>query len=116
MVWISKYRMGILVSPVAAALRELIEAKASEMGWRIVAQKIMPDHIHLFIQADAKISPSSIVRLLKGFTSRRLGERFPNLRKRGAYLGERAAGYQLLATCPQETVGRHMESQRGHTK
>ncbi|MGQ4891454.1 MAG: hypothetical protein ACP6IP_03095 [Candidatus Njordarchaeia archaeon] len=35
-----------------------------------------------------KTSPSSIVRLLKGFTSRRLGKRFPYLRKRGAYLGE----------------------------
>ncbi|MGQ4891272.1 MAG: transposase [Candidatus Njordarchaeia archaeon] len=29
------------------------------------------------------LSPSSIVRLLKGFTSRRLGERFPYLRRRG---------------------------------
>jgi len=36
-VWIPKYRRRIPVGPVAAALRELIEAKASEMGWRIVA-------------------------------------------------------------------------------
>ena len=98
--WIPKYRRRIPVGPVTAALRELIEAKASEMGWRIVAQKIMPDHIHLFIQADAKISPSSIVRLLKGFTSRRLGKRFPYLRRRGIF-GRRAAGYQLLAMCLQ---------------
>ena len=41
-VWIPKYRRRILVGPVAAALRELIEAKASEMGWRIVALEIMP--------------------------------------------------------------------------
>ncbi|MEX2689573.1 MAG: transposase [Candidatus Njordarchaeum guaymaensis] len=36
-VWIPKYRRRIPVGPVAAALRELIEAKASEMGWGIVA-------------------------------------------------------------------------------
>ncbi|MGQ4894677.1 MAG: transposase [Candidatus Njordarchaeia archaeon] len=36
-VWIPKYRRRILVGPVAAALRELIEVKASEMSWRIVA-------------------------------------------------------------------------------
>ncbi len=36
-VWIPKYRRRIPVGPVAAALRELIEVKASEMGWRIVA-------------------------------------------------------------------------------
>jgi len=36
-VWIPKYRRWIPVGPVAAALRELIEAKASEMGWGIVA-------------------------------------------------------------------------------
>ena len=73
-VWIPKYRRRIPVGPVAAALRELIEAKASEMGWRIVALEIMPDHIHLFIQADTKSSPSSIVKLLKDFTSGRLGK------------------------------------------
>ncbi|MGQ4892831.1 MAG: IS200/IS605 family transposase [Candidatus Njordarchaeia archaeon] len=80
---------GILVGPVTATLRELIESKASEMGWGILALEIMPEHIHLFIQADAKTSPSSIVRLLKGFTSRRLGERFPYLRKIWVDLGER---------------------------
>ncbi|MGQ4892876.1 MAG: IS200/IS605 family transposase [Candidatus Njordarchaeia archaeon] len=67
---------GIPVGPVAAALRELIETKASEMEWRTVALEIMPNHIHLSIQADAKPSPSSIVKLLKGFTSRCLGKRF----------------------------------------
>ncbi|MGQ4893201.1 MAG: transposase [Candidatus Njordarchaeia archaeon] len=36
-VWIPKYRRRIPVGPVAAALRELIEVKASEMGWRIAA-------------------------------------------------------------------------------
>ena len=41
-VWIPKYRRRIPVGPVAAALRELIEAKASEMGWRIAALEIMP--------------------------------------------------------------------------
>ncbi|MGQ4892900.1 MAG: IS200/IS605 family transposase [Candidatus Njordarchaeia archaeon] len=114
-VWIPKYRRRILVGPVATALRELIEAKASEMGWRIVALEIMPDHIHLFIQADAKTSPSSIVRLLKGFTSRRLGERFPYLRRRGHIW---AKGYWIstVGNVSSETVRRYIESQRGHTK
>ena len=47
-VWIPEYRRRIPVGPVAAALRELIEAKASEMGWRIAALEVMPDHIRLF--------------------------------------------------------------------
>ena len=114
-VWIPKYRRRIPVGPVAAALRELIEAKASEMGWRIVALEIMPDHIHLFIQADAKSSPSSIVKLLKGFTGRRLGKRFPYRRRRGHIW---AKGYWIstVGNVSSEAVGRCIESQSGHTK
>jgi len=41
-VWIPKYRRWILVGPVAAASRELIDAKASGMSWRIVVLEIMP--------------------------------------------------------------------------
>ncbi|MGQ4894663.1 MAG: transposase [Candidatus Njordarchaeia archaeon] len=47
-IWIPKYRRRIPVGPVVTALRELIEAKALEMGWRIVALEIMPDHIYTF--------------------------------------------------------------------
>ena len=41
-VWIPKYKRRNLVGLVAAASRELIDAKASEMGLRIVVLEIMP--------------------------------------------------------------------------
>jgi len=110
-VWIPKYRRRILVGPIAAALRELMEAKASQMGWRIVALEIMPDHVHVFIQVDAKTSPSDIVRLLKGFTSRHLGKQFPWLRKRGHIW---AKGYWIstIGNVSSETVKRYIEAQK----
>ena len=91
-VWIPKYKRRILVGPISAALRGLIETKALEMGLRMVALEIMPDHVHVFIQVDAKTSPSDIVRLLKGFTSRHLSKQFPWLRKEDTF-GPRATGY-----------------------
>jgi len=107
----TKYRRKILVGSIAAALRELIEAKASQMGWRILALEILPDHVHVFIQVDAKTSPSDIVRLLKGFTSRYLGKQFSWLRERGHIW---AKGYWIstIGNVSSETVKRYIEAQK----
>ena len=61
------------------------------MGGRILVLEVMLDHVHVFIQVGAKTSPSDIVRLLKGFTSRYLGKQFPWLRC--GIFGPRAIGY-----------------------
>ena len=68
-VWCPKYRRQVLAGPVASRLRELIDAKAAERGWRIVACEIMPDHVHLFVKTAPKDSPAFVANQFKGATS-----------------------------------------------
>ncbi len=42
---------------------------------------VSKDHVHMLIEYPPKTSPSDLIRRLKGRTSRRLQEEFPNLRK-----------------------------------
>ena len=57
-VWCPKYRRRVLDGRVAVRLRELIEAKAAEKGWEIIALEVMPDHVHLFVKHEPKASAS----------------------------------------------------------
>jgi putative transposase len=42
---------------------------------------VMPDHIHLFVSAPPKYSPSTIAKILKGISAKKLFQRFSWLRK-----------------------------------
>ena len=47
-------------------MEKAIGEKAKAMGWKIISMEIMPDHIHVFLQADNRTSLSEVVRSLKG--------------------------------------------------
>jgi putative transposase len=81
-VWCLRYRRLVLAGRVTGRCEELIRAKASGHGWRMVALEIMPDHVHLFVKAHRSDSPSPIASQFKGATLRRLRASFPHLGSR----------------------------------
>lgn len=82
MVWSTKYRKKILIGEVADYLKQLHKQIASEKGITLREQEVMPDHVHLFITAHPKFSPSQIVKIFKGITAKELFVKFPTLRNR----------------------------------
>ena len=82
MVWSTKYRKKVLTGDVVDYLKQLHEQIASEKGITLREQEVMPDHVHLFITAHPKFSPSQIVKIFKGITAKELFETFPSLRNR----------------------------------
>jgi len=110
-VWCPKYRRRVLGGQVGVRLRELIDVKATEHGWRIVACEIMPDHVHLFVKTRPKDSPSYVANQLKGFTSRRLREEFPFLRSRLPTLWSRSFFVASVGAVSAATVQRYIDTQ-----
>ena len=110
-VWCPKYRRPVLASSVGERCRELIGEKCAEHGWRIVALEVMPDHVHLFVRAYPKDSPSFVANQLKGFTSRRLREEFPHLRSRLPTLWSRSFFVASVGTVSAATVQRYIDTQ-----
>jgi len=82
MVWSTKYRKKVLTGEIVDYLKQLHEQIASEKGITLREQEVMPDHVHLFITAHPKFSPSQIVKIFKGITAKELFEKFPALRNR----------------------------------
>jgi len=79
-VWSTKYRRKVLVGDIAERLKDLHKSIASDKGFDIAVQEVQPDHVHLFIRAHPKFSPSTITKILKGITAKKLFEEYPELR------------------------------------
>src|ERR1035437_4845431 len=82
LVWCPKYRRPVLTGDIAARLDELLRELAAELSMTVRALEIMPDHVHLFLEADPRMGVAEIVNRLKGRTSHVLREEFPTLRSR----------------------------------
>src|SRR3954451_1028557 len=82
LVWITKYRYKILRGEVAERARDLIRQICHAREVVIVRGSVSPDHIHMLVSTPAHMAPSKLVQYIKGRSSRRLQEEFPNLRKR----------------------------------
>ena len=81
LVWIPKYQRRILVGEVAAKLEKYLRETADNNQCEVVSIKVQPDYAHLFVSAPPRFSPSQLVNLFKGYTSRKLREDFPDLKK-----------------------------------
>lgn len=81
-VWITKYRYKILRGRVAERARDLLRQICQARDVVIVRGAVSPDHIHMLVSCPADIAPAKLVQYLKGRSSRKLQDEFPELRKR----------------------------------
>ena len=80
-VWIPKYRKRVLNGRLAERLKELLYECAQINDWEIQELNIQEDHVHLIVQIKPSISLSDAVQYLKGGTSKKIREEFPELKE-----------------------------------
>ncbi len=80
-VWSVKYRKPVLINGIDQSLKELMVQIAKDKSFIIQAMEVMPDHVHVFASAHPKISPSYIVKMLKGISGRLLLLNYPELKQ-----------------------------------
>ena len=92
-VWVTKYRYKVLVGDVGLRVRELVRQTCESLEIEILRGVVSNDHVHLLISAPPTISPSDIMRRIKGKSSTKLFQEYPLLKKR--YWGQHfwARGY-----------------------
>jgi putative transposase len=112
-VWCPKYRRPVLTAEVESRLRQLIAEKAAELGMTIHALEVMPDHVHLFVEADPTLSVAEIVNRFKGYTSRVLRQEFAMLRSRLPTLWSRSYYAGTVGAVSETTVKRYIADQKG---
>jgi len=105
-IWIPKYRHPVLGGEVRHRLETILREIAKDKGLEILAQEIMPDHIHIFVSSPPKNSPALIVNWLKGISARVYNHKHvPRIQwTRSYYVG-------TAGTVTTETIKRYIEEQ-----
>ena len=112
-VWITKYRYKVLTGRVAERTRDLIRQICESRDVAIVRGAVSPDHIHMLLSAPADLSPAKLVQYIKGRSSRRIQDEFPEIRKRywGQHLWARGYFCATVGTVDEETLKKCIENQ-----
>jgi len=58
LIWIPKFRRSILKGKLADRTKQVLCEIAEEYRIKVIAMEVMPDHIHMLIEAPPKYSPS----------------------------------------------------------
>lgn len=114
-VWVTKYRYQVLNGDVGIRVRELTRQTCEYLEIEILRGVVSKDHVHLLVSAPPHLSPSEIMKRIKGRTSTKLFQEFPHLKKR--YWGQHfwARGYfcvtagELTKEMIQEYLKHHFE-------
>lgn len=113
LVWCPKYRRRVLVAPVDARLKEVLAAVSESHGWTLHTLEVMPDHVHVFVEADPTACAAEIVNRLKGASSRILRDEFPSLKSRLPTLWSRSYFAGTVGSVSEAVIRRYIESQKG---
>jgi putative transposase len=113
-VWLTKYRYKILRGRVAERARDLVRQICEAREVAIIRGAVSPDHIHMLLSAPAHVAPAKLVQYIKGRSSRRLQDEFPELRKRywGQHLWARGYFCATVGAVDEDTIKTYIENQR----
>ena len=81
-VWITKYRYGVLTGEIGQRIKELIRQTCNAFEIEIIRGVVSKDHVHILISAPPTISPSEIMRRIKGRSASKLFEEFTYIKKK----------------------------------
>lgn len=94
-VWVPKYRFGILEGKIAVEVSNCIRTFSEQKHSEIVELSVQIDHVHLLAMDPPKVSISDYVGTIKGSTSIRVLNRDKHLKKR-PYLDNHFLGQKIL--------------------
>ena len=81
-VWCTKYRRPVLIDGVDSDCKELLYSLAEEYKFEITAIEVMPDHIHLLVDASPQFCIPDMIRIMKGGIARKLFMQHPELKEK----------------------------------
>lgn len=113
-VWCVKYRKEILTDDIANELTDKLKEIANKKGF-ILHECAVGDnnHIHVFVSAPPKISPSYIVKMLKGISGRYLFMKHPDIATKlyNGTIWNHSYYIETIGSTSEENIKRYIQSQ-----
>jgi putative transposase len=113
-VWIPKYRHKIFVEPYRTVLKDIIEQIGYDYNIEIVELEIPPDHIHMVVRSEPKVSPSDIMQIIKSISARQFFRVHPDIKKKyfwGGKLWTQSYFVETIGNANEETIRKYVQNQ-----
>ena len=113
-VWCTKYRRKVLRDGIDADCKILLWELSEEYKFTILAQEVMPDHIHLLIDASPQFCIPDMIRIMKGGIARKLFLMHPEIKKQlwGGHLWNPSYCIVTVSERSRQQVEHYIESQK----
>lgn len=79
LVFVTKYRHRVFTDRHLVRLEEIMRMVCTDFDTELVEFNGEPDHVHLLVNFPPKVAISKLVNSLKGVSSRRMRQEFPEL-------------------------------------
>ncbi|MBN1162925.1 IS200/IS605 family transposase [Patescibacteria group bacterium] len=116
-VWVPKRRRKILVGEISKKIEGMIKYACQLHEFEIYELHIAQDHVHLYLGAKPKYSPSEIMNIIKGGTARKIRDQFPRLEESVWRTSFWQDGYfvRSLGSINDSIVRRYIQRHRDHS-
>jgi putative transposase len=111
LVFVTKYRRGVLTSEHLDTLREVFTSVCADFGAKLVELDGQDDHVHLLVTYPPQVAVARLVNSLKGVSARRLRQRY-RMRTHREHLWSPSYFAVSAAGASPETVGSYIRQQR----
>lgn len=84
-------------------------------GWQLQEIEVMPDYVHVFVQADHTTAPVQIAQTLKSISAVHIFDAFPKRKGRkfwGSGLWSRSTYYATVGHISEAVIRQYIESQK----
>ena len=112
-VFCPKYKRPVLKEGIAKRLSDILYAEAQKMHVHILSLDIQPDHVHMSISFDPRLSLHKVIKQFKAVSSHILREEFPELVSKLPSLWTRSYLSSTDAILDDILIKEYLNSQRG---
>lgn len=114
-VWCVKYRRKVLTPEIEHELKSIVANIGKEKGFAVVQCEVGEgDHVRCFVSAPPKLSPTDIVKYLKGISGRTLLMNHPELTKQlwNGNLWNGSYFLETIGSTSEENIQKYIERQQ----
>ena len=113
-VWITKYRYKILSGDLACRVRDIIRDVCISYDVIILKGVVSRDHVHVLVSCPPTLAPSKLAQLMKGKSSFKVQQEFPDLKKRywGQHIWGRGYFVATAGTVTNEMICKYLENHK----
>ena len=113
-VFLPKYRKRVLKGKLADRIEGMIRFACQIHEWEIYELAVQLDHVHIYMSCQPKRSAAKVMNIIKGGTSKKIRELFPELDE--VYWGSTfwADGYMVksVGTMTDKVISNYINKQR----